>query len=112
MKRTALAQAAPPVATFVIGVALAELVIRALDVSPLILPRPSAVFAAATSEAGPLLAALGATTRAVLAGLLLSSTVGVAAAVALARRPGCSAPSIPTRSSSRSCRSWRSRRCW
>jgi NitT/TauT family transport system permease protein len=87
VKPTALAQSAPPLATFAISTALAELVIRALDVSPLILPRPSAVFAAAASEAGPLLGALGATTRAVLAGLLLSSTIGVAAAVALASSP-------------------------
>jgi NitT/TauT family transport system permease protein len=87
VKQTALAQSAPPLATFAIGVALAELVIRALDVSPLILPRPSSVFTAATSEAGPLLSALGATARAVLAGLLLSSTLGVAAAIALASSP-------------------------
>ena len=87
MKRSSLAASAPPLATFALGVVLAELAIRALDVSPLILPRPSAVFAAGTSEAGQLLSALGATARAVLAGLLLSSTLGVAAAVALAASP-------------------------
>jgi NitT/TauT family transport system permease protein len=87
MMRRTLALSAPPVLTFAAFVALAELVIGVLDVSPLILPRPSAVFEAATSEAGPLLSALGATTRAVLAGLLLSSTLGVAAAVALASSP-------------------------
>ena len=87
MMRRTLAQSAPPVLTFAAFVALAELVIGVLDVSPLILPRPSAVFEAATSEAGPLLSALGATTRAVLAGLLLASTLGVAAAVALASSP-------------------------
>ena len=87
VSRRTLARIAPPIVTFVLGVALAELVIRALDVSPLILPRPSAVWTAATSEAGPLLAALGQTARAVLAGLLLSSSVGVAAAVALAASP-------------------------
>jgi NitT/TauT family transport system permease protein len=78
---------APPVLTFVLGIGLAELAIAALDVSPLILPRPSAVWAAATGEAGVLLPALGATARAVLAGLALASVSGVAAAVALAASP-------------------------
>ena len=87
MSRDSLARVAPPVVTFVLGVALAELAIRVLDVSPLLLPRPSAVLAAATDEAAPLLAALADTTRAVLAGLLLSGTLGVAAAIALAASP-------------------------
>lgn len=86
MKR-ALTRIAPPVVTFVVGVLLAEWLIRALDVSPLILPRPSAVWAAATGEAASLLPALGATAQAVLIGLALSSTLGVAAAVALAASP-------------------------
>jgi NitT/TauT family transport system permease protein len=77
----------PPLATFVAGVLGLEALIRALDVSPLILPPPSAVWIAATREAGPLLAALGATARAVLIGLALSSTLGVATAVALAASP-------------------------
>ena len=87
MTSGSLARVAPPVATVGIGVALAELAIRALDVSPLILPRPSAVFAAALAESASLLPALGATARAVLAGLALASTLGIAAAVALAASP-------------------------
>jgi NitT/TauT family transport system permease protein len=87
VSRSALARVAPPVLTFVLSMVLAELAIRALDVSPLILPRPSAVWAAATGEAAALLPALGATTRAVLAGLALASTSGVAAAVAMAASP-------------------------
>jgi NitT/TauT family transport system permease protein len=74
---------APPLLTFVIGVALAELLIRWLDVSPLILPRPSAVWAAATNDAAALLPALAQTARSVLAGLSISITVGVLSAVAL-----------------------------
>jgi NitT/TauT family transport system permease protein len=87
VNRAALARIAPPLLTFVVGTALAEVVIRILDVSPLLLPRPSAVWTAATSEAGVLLASLAATGGAVLLGLLLSSTIGVAAAVALAASP-------------------------
>ncbi len=83
MNRSALARIAPPILSFVIGVALAELLIRGLDVSPLILPRPSAVWAAATGEAASLLPAFAETARSVLVGLLISSTLGVAAAVAL-----------------------------
>lgn len=87
MNRASFERIAPPVFTFVIGVALAELLIRGLGVSPLILPRPSAVLAAAIGESASLLPALAATARAVLLGLMLSSTVGVAAAVALASSP-------------------------
>ncbi|MEN8161977.1 MAG: ABC transporter permease subunit, partial [Myxococcota bacterium] len=87
MTEGALARIAPPVVTFVVGVALAEIGIRALGLSPLILPPPSAVWAAATAEAGTLLPALAATTQAVLAGLALASTLGIAAAVALAASP-------------------------
>jgi NitT/TauT family transport system permease protein len=77
----------PPLVTFVAGVLVLEAVIRGLGVSPLILPTPSAVWSAATREAGPLLGALGDTARAVLLGLALSATSGVAAAVALAASP-------------------------
>jgi NitT/TauT family transport system permease protein len=77
----------PPLLTFVAGVLALEALIRALGVSPLILPPPSAVFRAATHEAGPLLAALTDTARAVLVGLALAGTLGVAAAVALAASP-------------------------
>jgi NitT/TauT family transport system permease protein len=80
-------RALPPLVTFVAGVLVLEALIRALGVSPLILPTPSAVWRAATSEAGPLLSALGDTARAVGIGLALSAMLGVAAAVALASSP-------------------------
>ena len=72
-----------PLATFVAASALAELVIRALRVSPLLLPAPSAVAAAAIAQAPALLPALWITARSVLIGLALSTTVGVAASIAL-----------------------------
>lgn len=74
---------APPLLTFVLGVAFAEVLIRWLDVSALILPRPSAVWAAATGEASSLIPALLETTRSVLIGLFISVTLGVASAVLL-----------------------------
>jgi NitT/TauT family transport system permease protein len=77
----------PPLLTFALGVLVLEALIRALGVSPLILPPPSAVFRAATYEAGPLLAALADTARAVGVGLALAGSLGVAAAVALAASP-------------------------
>jgi len=83
MKTFSIARIAPPLLTFVIGVAIAEFAIRALGVSPLILPRPSAIWAAATNDAGALLPALLQTTRSVLAGLTLSIIGGVLAAVAM-----------------------------
>lgn len=83
MRRDSLATVLPPLLTFVVGVALAEFLIRWFDVSPLVLPLPSAVWAAATGDAASLLPAFLETVRSVLTGLLLSSTVGVAAAVAL-----------------------------
>jgi NitT/TauT family transport system permease protein len=87
VSRAALERAAPPLLTFVVGVALAELAIRALGVSPLILPRPSAVWAAAIGESASLLPALAETTRSVAIGLALSSASGVLAAIALASSP-------------------------
>jgi NitT/TauT family transport system permease protein len=77
------ADALLPFATFVVAAALAEAVIRALGVSPLLLPPPSAVARAAFAHAPTLVPALWITTRSVLIGLALSTTVGVAAAIAL-----------------------------
>lgn len=84
MKRRALEGWLPPLATFVLGTALAEVAIRLSGVSPLLLPAPSAVANAALRHADTLWPALATTARAVLAGLALSAVVGVAAAIALA----------------------------
>jgi len=78
------ARVVPPLATFVATTALAELLIRGLRVSPLLLPAPSAVASAAWSQSAILLPALLATTRCVLLGLAASALLGIAAAVGLA----------------------------
>lgn len=78
------AQVLPPVATFVVTTALAEIGIRAAGISPLLLPTPSAVARAAVQHASTLLPALATTAQAVLLGLALAITVGLAAAIALA----------------------------
>ena len=79
-----LARVLPPLVTFVATTALAELLIRGLRVSPLLLPAPSAVVGAAWSQSAILLPALLATTRCVLLGLAASALLGIAAAVGLA----------------------------
>jgi NitT/TauT family transport system permease protein len=73
----------PPLVTFAATTLAAELAIRALDVSPLLLPRPSAVAAAAVRQGATLLPALWITAKSVLIGLALSAASGIAAAVAL-----------------------------
>ena len=78
------ARIAPPVATFVVATLLAEIAIRALAVSPLLLPPPSAVGRAAWIYSGTLWPALASTAGAVVAGLAASTVVGILAAIALA----------------------------
>jgi len=82
--KRALANALPPLATFAGATLLAEVGIRAAGVSPLLLPTPSAVAAAAVKHAGTLWPALATTTQAVAIGLALATVVGLVAAVALA----------------------------
>jgi len=77
------ARAAPPLATFALGTALAEVAIRALAVSPLLLPTPSSVAVAAWRGRDTLLPALASTAGAVAIGLAASSAAGVLAAIAL-----------------------------
>jgi len=67
----------PPLIVFLATTALAEVCIEALDVSPLLLPAPSAVAFAAANHSGALLAALAQTTRSVLSGLVLSVLTGI-----------------------------------
>jgi NitT/TauT family transport system permease protein len=84
MRRSAwLEQLGPPLVTFVATTVVAEIVIRASGVSPLLLPAPSAVAAAAWSRSGSLLPALWSTTCSVLIGLALSVTCGILSATAL-----------------------------
>lgn len=83
MKRRSLEKIAPPLLSFVVLTFLAEAAIRALGISPLLLPTPSAVVRATVTQRAALMPALAETTWATLAGLALSATVGIAAAVAL-----------------------------
>jgi NitT/TauT family transport system permease protein len=78
-----LGRIAPPLATFAATTLVAEAAIRALDVSPLLLPTPSAVARAAWNGSGSLLPALASTAGAVLVGLAASALAGILAAVAL-----------------------------
>jgi NitT/TauT family transport system permease protein len=82
--RQRLEVALPPIAALAAAAALAELAIRALGISPLVLPPPSAVASAAFERAPVLAPALWTTARSVLVGLALSTIAGVAAAIALA----------------------------
>ncbi len=83
MTRRWLDAALPPFVTLIAAAGLAEFAIRALDVSPLLLPPPSAVAQAGFTHAAQLLAALWITARSVLVGLALSTVAGVSAAIAL-----------------------------
>lgn len=73
----------PPLVSLLALAGLAELAIRVLDVSPLLLPPPSAVLAVAVAQAPALGRALARTATAVLLGLGLSAAAGVALAVLL-----------------------------
>jgi NitT/TauT family transport system permease protein len=73
----------PPLVTLFAAAGLAELAIRVLHVSPLLLPPPSAVARAGFTQAAQLFAALWITARSVLIGLALSTLAGVSAAIAL-----------------------------
>ena len=79
-----LQRVAPPLATFLVTTAVAEVAIRASGVSPLLLPAPSAVARAAWTQRDLLLPALASTTRCTLLGLAASAAFGVLAAIALA----------------------------
>lgn len=75
----------PPVASL-LGLALvAEITIRVADISPLLLPLPSAVLRVAISESPSLTKALSETATAVVLGLGLSGLAGVAIAIGLSR---------------------------
>jgi NitT/TauT family transport system permease protein len=81
--RKLLRDALPPFLTFVVTALAAEGAVAALDVSALILPRPSAVLRAAIAQRDTLMPALGATAGAALAGLALATVAGIVAAVLL-----------------------------
>ena len=84
MRRRRLLPIGPPLVSFAATTLLAEVAIRALRVSPLLLPTPSSVARALWTQRGLLLPALGETALAVLAGLVASSAFGILVAVALA----------------------------
>jgi len=73
----------PPFVTLLVGTALAEVCIQTFDVSPLLLPAPSAVMIASIQHSDALFSALAETTRSVVIGLALSSLAGIAAGAAL-----------------------------
>ncbi|HTY19023.1 MAG TPA: ABC transporter permease [Myxococcota bacterium] len=84
MIRRRLDLVAPPLATFAATTLLAELAIRAMRVSPLLLPAPSAVALAAWTQSALLLPAFASTTRCTLVGLAASALLGILAAIGLA----------------------------
>jgi NitT/TauT family transport system permease protein len=73
----------PPLLTLVLTTLAAEVLIRVLHVSSLVLPRPSEVAVAAWMERATLGPALAGTTGAVALGLFLSAVVGLVIAVVL-----------------------------
>lgn len=79
--RSLLAAVWPPVVTFVVTTAVAEVVIRALDIKPYLLPTPSAVFAAVCEKAPELLGSLMTTAIASVAGFVIAVATGIALAV-------------------------------
>jgi NitT/TauT family transport system permease protein len=76
-----LSRVGPPLASFVAATALSEAAIRALHVSPLLLPPPSAVVRASWTQSAILLPALATTAQAVAIGLAASTLAGVVTAV-------------------------------
>jgi NitT/TauT family transport system permease protein len=73
-----------PPAVVLVGVCMAlEVYVRAARVPRYLLPRPTAVVETLATDAGPLLAAVGSTAKAALAGFVASAAFGVLAAVAL-----------------------------
>jgi NitT/TauT family transport system permease protein len=81
--RAIFRQAAPPLASFALALALWEVLVRALDVAPYRLPAPSAILAAGVAHAAPLALATWVTARSALAGFCLSAVLGVIGAVIL-----------------------------
>jgi NitT/TauT family transport system permease protein len=78
-----VARIVPPVAVFIVGALLAELIIRQLRVSTFLLPRPSQVLAALVNRRDELAASLWTTAQAALIGFIASAIFGILAAVVL-----------------------------
>lgn len=74
---------APPLAVFVAVTVAAEYYLRWADVSPWLIPRPTAVFSAAQKIAPSLARSLGNTAVAALAGFAASVLIGVSVAILL-----------------------------
>ena len=79
-----LGRVVPPVVVLLGAAAALEAYVRAADVPPYLLPRPTAVLATLGRDAALLLSATWATAAAALIGFAASATVGVLAAVGLA----------------------------
>jgi NitT/TauT family transport system permease protein len=74
----------PPLAVLIAGVVLIELYVRARNTPIYLVPRPSQVLHALTTEHDYLLAAAWVTTKAALIGFALSTLIGVCLAILLA----------------------------
>jgi NitT/TauT family transport system permease protein len=79
-----LRTAVPPALALGLLLGLWEVLVRELAVRAFLLPPPSAIFAAAGRDAGPLAQAALTTARAALAGFGMSAVLGVAVAIGLA----------------------------
>jgi NitT/TauT family transport system permease protein len=77
------ARVAPPIIALVLLLAVWEVLTRALEVRPYLLPAPSAIALAAKADAATLAQGALTTARAALTGFALSGILGVLAAVAL-----------------------------
>lgn len=76
----------PPLVPLLAILVAAELLVRGKVIKPYLLPPPSRVFQALWSDWRPLSRALGSTAIGSLVGFFLSTTIGVAVAVALSSR--------------------------
>jgi NitT/TauT family transport system permease protein len=77
----------PPVLVCVGAWSALRAYVRLANVPPYLLPRPTAVLETLRGDASALLASVGATTRAALAGFAASAAFGILAAVALSSSP-------------------------
>lgn len=83
MNRFRLAPLGPPFVVLVLAVSAWEITVRAADVPPYLLPRPSQVLQSFVADRGDLLDGLLWTTLAAVAGFVASALAGIAIAVVL-----------------------------
>ena len=87
MKYRAAAPILPPVAVFVVAMVAWEILMRITNVPAYLLPRPSAVLRSIAVDHSALLASLGWTALAAVAGFAASALVGVLIALVLSASP-------------------------